>query len=334
MRRFVLFAAMLAALWSGWWWLVATGTERFLDQAAQTSAGEGWQLDFAGFEIGGYPLRLEGELAQPTLTAPARGLSVAADRLGLSAPAYWPGHVSLGLPETPISLQSPSGTARLELSDGHGVLRLRPGAALELQRLQLIVAAWRLENDLGELIAGDVLRGLAEQDAQDAATYHISMDAGELTPGAALRGLLDLPAEWPVTFDGFAAEMRATFDRPFDRHARADRLPQPRALDLARLEAIWGALRLSAAGQLSIDAEGIPTGALRLEVENWPMLLDLAQAAGLLQPRMRGQTEMMFRALANLGGEAEALDLTLHFADGEMALGPIRLGPAPRLLLR
>jgi hypothetical protein len=38
--------------------------------------------------------------------------------------------------------------------------------------------------------------------------------------------------------------------------------------------------------------------------------------------------------LANLGGAPDQLKLDLRFAQGEMSLGSICLGPAPQIILR
>ncbi|MEM6374112.1 MAG: DUF2125 domain-containing protein [Pseudomonadota bacterium] len=125
-----------------------------------------------------------------------------------------------------------------------------------------------------------------------------------------------------------------TFDRPWDRRALEDRRPQPTRIDVEAAEARWGDLRLRFAAALDVDDRGVPTGTVNLRADNWPVMLDLAQAAGFLDARARPQVEGVLARLAGLGGSPDALDVQLNFAAGLVAVGFIPVGPAPRLRLR
>jgi len=89
---------------------------------------------------------------------------------------------------------------------------------------------------------------------------------------------------------------------------------------------------LGAEGALTFDAEGIPDGVLSLRVTNWSKLLDAGERGGFLPPSMRGQVNTMLRLLEGRGGTPGGLDLDLVFADGQMVLAGLPLGPAPRLI--
>jgi hypothetical protein len=82
-----------------------------------------------------------------------------------------------------------------------------------------------------------------------------------------------------------------------------------------------------------VDDQGSPEGALQLTVTNWRGMLDVAQGSGVLDAGLRPQAETILGMLSNLGGDPDTLNMTLTFMDGTMALGPIHLGPAPRLIL-
>jgi hypothetical protein len=91
---------------------------------------------------------------------------------------------------------------------------------------------------------------------------------------------------------------------------------------------------LRAAGELEVDASGIPEGDLSIRAENWRDMIDMAVNAGLLPERMRGTAEGLLDVVAGLSGDPEVIDAELGFSNGRMFLGPLPLGRAPRLLPR
>jgi hypothetical protein len=171
------------------------------------------------------------------------------------------------------------------------------------------------------------------QDGASPETYQFDVNATNLTPGILMRAALSLPESWPGSFDAFTANLNVVFDVPWDRTALAQKRPQPRVITLRKINAIWGDLRVSATGGLTIDLSGIPTGTMSVTVTNWREILKVAETSGALPDAQRLQAEIILGALSNLGGSPDDLDLTLSLQNGEMSLGPIRLGPAPRLIL-
>jgi hypothetical protein len=128
--------------------------------------------------------------------------------------------------------------------------------------------------------------------------------------------------------------MTVRFDRPWDRTALEESRPQPRHIELSLADVKWGGLRLQAAGAVDVDEAGRADGAVTIKAENWREMLMLARSTGQLPESLANTLESGLGLLAGLGGNRDALDLTLNLAEGYWALGPIPLGPAPRLILR
>jgi hypothetical protein len=334
LRKLVVLISLVALVWSAWWGVAALGLQSGLEHWFDMRRDRGWQADAARINVDGYPLSLHARLSDVALADPASGLALQAPFLDLDAPAYWPGYVTLKLPAEPLYLASPEGRTKINTTRATADLRLHPGTALELETLAAQSGPWSLETSQGSLLSAGDLQIAARQEAAAPETYQLTIEADALTPGPLLRQSLRLRDSWPVSFDTFAGDLTVTFDRPWDRSALEERRPQPRELRLHRAEAIWGAVALMATGNLSIDAEGIPTGLLTLKVENWEALLNMAQAAGYLPESLRPQAEAMLRALAKMSGRTDGLDLDLNLSNGTMALGFVNLGPAPRILLR
>lgn len=332
MGRLIGFLVIITGLWSGWWFLAATGAERAVQSWLDLRQAEGWQAQAQSITRSGYPATLNLHIDAPQLADPATGVALEMDHLDLSAPAWWPGDVTLDLPETPIRMTSPDGPLTLQANAGQAILNLHPGPSLQLEAMQATSALWQLIAPEGPLLSGSAFTTSMVQDAETAETYTFDIDATDLTPGTFLRA--GLPADWPLKFDAFKARMTVTFDTPWDRSALEARRPQPREITVKDADIKWGALRHRISGALTVDADGTPDGALTIQLENWRQALDIAQDNGALAADFRPQAETILGMLSNMGGDPETLNMTLTFKGGSMAMGPIPLGPAPRLILR
>jgi len=325
---------VLAILWCGWWAFASATMQRGIANWLETRRALGWQVDVRTVEKRGFPLQLHARINDLTLADPASGAAVKMDELNISSPTYWPGYVTVVLPQTPIALTSAELRGLVTARDAKANLRLRPGASLQLERLGLTAAAWSLDTALSGIVGANTLDLTMIQPTSSSATYDIKLEASDLTPGMIPRAFLGLPADWPLTFDVFAADMTVTFDRLWDRRALGQIRPQPRMIDLKQAHAIWGDVEILASGNVVVDQEGLATGTVSIKAENWPAILDMVENAGYLPPNMRPQAEQMLTGLAQMTGQTTGLDLTLSLKEGRMSMGFIPLGRAPRIILR
>lgn len=134
--------------------------------------------------------------------------------------------------------------------------------------------------------------------------------------------------------DTLELRARVTFDKPWDRSALETARPQPRRVVLNLADARWGRLRILAAGEFEVDAQGQPDGTVTLKVDNWREMLEMARQSGALPPEAVGPAERALRLLSGIGGNPDALDARITLSGGYMSFGLIPLGPAPRLILR
>lgn len=294
----------------------------------------GWRAEVSAISKHGFPLTLNARLHDVSIADPATGVAVDAAQLDLIAAALWPGFMTVKLPETPIEITTAAGSVMLHANDAQADLLLHPGTSLQLQSMSAVSNAWQVSVAKGSILSADDLRVAVIQDGTTPETYQFNVDVSNLTPGTLTRAAIALPVDWPASFDAFTADVSVTFDMPWDRTALASRRPQPRAVTLRRLKATWGDLNILVTGKVAIDPKGIPTGTLSLALTNWSRIINWAEISGALPVAQRQQAEIMLSALSNLGGSPNDLDLTLSLQEGEMSLGSIRLGPAPRLILR
>jgi hypothetical protein len=71
-----------------------------------------------------------------------------------------------------------------------------------------------------------------------------------------------------------------------------------------------------------------------VKATNWREMLGVAEAAGAIPPSVRSGLERGLGFLAQLSGPADTLDVPLSFRNGRVMLGPLPIGPAPRIVIR
>ncbi len=323
----------LAVVWSLYWAIAAYGLRTGVATWFDTQAARGWQADYADLSTAGYPLTHTNTLTSPALADPANGTAWQADWLRLESPAIWPGRQTLSFADTPQRFSYFDQTSILEAEDMQAELHLHPGVALELERMTLTAGDWLVIDDGGEVVGANSLT-LSMVQTDQPQTYDFDAAADRFTPGDGLRRLTRSMESLPRSFEALELQMSVTFDRVWDRTALEDSRPQPRIIGVKLAEMHWGALRLKAAGDVTVDEAGIPTGIIAVQAENWREMLAMAQSAGAIPVQAVGPAERVLGMLASMGGNPNTLDVQLNFRDGFIALGPLPLGPAPRIILR
>lgn len=323
----------LALVWSLWWWGAGYALRQGITGWFAAQNARGWQSEMRDMSTAGYPFRHITTINSPALADPATGAAWQADWLKLDSPAAWPGRQNLFFAPTPQRLSYFDQTVVITAADLVARLHLKPGLALALDRMEVTSDAWKIDGGLGPVASAQSLR-LAMVQAEQPETYQVAVDAAGFTPGARLRRIIGSDSTLPKTFETLTLDMKVTFDRVWDRAALEQRRPQPVEIDLKLANLRWGALRLMATGKVTVDANGIPTGAIVVKAENWREMLAMAQTSGAIAPQAAQAAEKGLKLLASLGGNRNALDVQFNLADGFIALGPFPIGPAPRLILR
>ncbi len=333
MRRLIRVVIFLALAWSAYWFIAGYGLRNALTNWFDTQQDLGWQADFSDVATSGYPVHHVTRLRNPALADPVNGTAWSADWIEFQSPAIWPGRQVLSFAETPQRLSYFDQTAIIQAADMQAALHLQPGVALLLETLALTAGPWTITQGNAAQAGGDTLALIMTQSGAPV-SYDISAKIDGFTPGDDLRALMRSAATLPQAFETLEINSSVTFDKPWDRSALEQRRPQPVAIDLHLAEAKWGELRLFATGDLTVDAQGIPSGEIAVRAENWRDMIAMANAAGALPDQAVDPVTRALKFMAGLGGNPNALDLQLNFRDGFVALGPLPLGPAPRLILR
>ncbi|NOE24941.1 DUF2125 domain-containing protein [Ruegeria sp. HKCCD6157] len=331
--RLIRVLIFVSLAWSAYWFVAGYGLRSAITGWFEQQEARGWQADFSNVATAGYPTHHMTRLNNPALADPVNGTAWSADWIEFKSPAIWPGRQILRFADTPQRLSYFDQTSTIVADELLAELQLQPGVSLVLEKMALTAGAWSVTENSTKLASGDTLSLIMEQKPISEA-YSITARADGFTPGEKLRALMHSASSLPQSFETLELDMVTTFDKVWSRSALEDSRPQPVAIDLRLAEIKWGELRLFATGDLDVDAQGIPTGEIAVKAENWRDMIAMANAAGALPDQAVDPVTRGLNFLAGLGGNPNALDLQLNFRDGFVALGPLPLGPAPRLILR
>lgn len=324
--------ALAAAGWSGWWFIGAAAHDAALNGWLTQRRADGWQAEAASLETQGFPNRFDTRLTGLALADPGAGWAWSAPQLDIFMLSYAPNRAIVAFAPQQ-SLAVPGARAVLRSQDLRASVRFSPGPSLALTRLSLEGRDLALEGEGWRAavasLAAHVLQSAPASAPAD--SYDLYFAAEGVAPTQQLRDLIDPAGALPDLAQALRLDARLALDRPLDRFAVEDALPQIEAVSLTAFEAQWGALSLRANGLLRADAQGFAEGEITVQARNWREMLRAGVAAGALSADLGAALETGLGFLAMLGGDRNAIDAPLKFSGGYARLGPVPVGRAPRL---
>jgi hypothetical protein len=321
---FILLAIALVGLTSAWFYARA----RILSglEAARTQArGSPVAIAFGGASVHGFPFRLDVDLTDAHVWD-SSGWSLAAPRLKAEAYLFSPGHWVAYAPDGVVVGRRRAGPL------------IVTGKALRASLSDMGARPPRLSVE-GLDLAFSTPRGAEPFVLTRAKEFHLHTKAGPNDQGAAyleidgadarLSGLLARMAEGkPVTLvadliyshaDALAGD---SWPQALRDWAQAGGVADVRHLRLLAGQALIDAKP----GTMEIGPDGRLQGALTLTLRQAARMIGAMGAQGALAP------DATRSALAVTGARgAPAATLVLHFEAGRTTLGPVALGPSPRL---
>lgn len=332
--RLIFGATILGALaWTGWWHALARGQEAALAAWFDGRARHGWLAEHDEIGLTGFPLRLERDIASINLADPKTGWAWTAPWLRIESAAFLPTRFDVTFPDAQ-SLAVPGERTEITATTMTAALELRPRAALGLVQATIDIAGLDVQSRPIQgsgwtASAGKVEANVSEKVNDDG--YAITFLAEKVTLPKPLiaridpTGLAGRKLE-RVTFDG-----AAVFNAPIDRHLIEDGRLALRAATIRRAGFQWGNMRLDAKGAIKVDDQGYPVGEIDVTARQWHDIITLAERSGAIGRDIAEGLTTALELVAMLSGNRDELDATLKFKNGEIRIGPVTIGKAPRL---
>lgn len=318
MKRYVGLVVVAAVLWSGFWAVQAWSARSELVGWFEDRRADGWTATYSDITLRGFPSRIDITVTDPVLLDPERGTGWQAPFLQILGLSYNRDHVILAFADSQ-QVTTPEGVTDIT-SDGLRASLVKDGDVV--QRLNLEAEVLNVTTpDQGVALAGLLMNFHQLAGAE----YSLVLAADGLATQQ--TGLGSGGAD--------TLEVRADlgFDQPWTLKALSADRPQPVALDLSRANYRHEGLELDVAGRVTADNKGRMDGSLTVRAVNWQALLEQAKDSGTLPREVANLMRDALSVAAGLSGRKDTLDLPLTFRRGDVSLGMIPLGKAPRLRL-
>lgn len=324
MRALLWISVVLMALWSGYWFVGKRAADQAVGTFFQQASAQGLVAEHAGYSIEGFPNRFDLTVQSPRLSDSRSGIAWQAPFIQILSLSYKPWHVIAAFAPTQ-TVTTPQGDIVVNSTKLQASVVVTPNTTLTLDRTTLIGTGVTLASSLGWTLKAGDLRFATRQDPSRPNTHEIGLDLLEVTPDAQIAALFP---DLPTGIERLRLDAFAGFSAPIDRFAGQTR-PELQMLNIHEASLTWGDLAIFAKGDLVLS-QGTPEGRIDIRLQGWRRIMPLIRASGAVKPEVLPTVEKMLETLATQGGNPEVLDLPLIFTAGQMRLGPLPIGPAPR----
>lgn len=326
------FAALALAVlaWVGGWSWMRDEVFRHMDQSARTLGESGWRVDWAGRSMSGFPFRLDLEVTAPRVRE-VSGWGLAAPRLKAEAFVFSADHWIVVAPDGvtltrrvggPVSVAAKALRASLSAASDHP-------PRLSVEGLDLAFAPGPGGAPVAVTSARELhIHTKAGPDDQGAAYFEL--DAAR-TDGNGLLAALAAGAPADLTADAIFSHASALSGQGIAgalggwRAAGGGLTLRQLALRAGRTSAV------ARSGSLAIGADGRLKGTLDLTLTPAAAFLDTLAVRGALTAEAARAAQAELNAHAQGAGPAGGAAVSLDFQAGQTTLGPVAIGPAPRV---
>lgn len=330
MKRLTFVVIAAALLWSGFWFFQANLQKQAIERWFDSRRAEGWAADYTDLSVAGFPNRLDTTLSDPRLGDPESGIVWDSGFLQLFRLSYNPKHI-IAIVDNAQSFATPYSTLNVTTSDARASLKLLDTDSWAVERMILVTENLNAVSDQDWNLRADVAQLSLEATPDAPSDYRMALDVRGLR--GVIPGIVTASDSAQTPIDRITADVVVSMSGPLTRTAVESRRPQPQSLTVNLAEAEWSGLRLAAAGKLDITQSGTPVGTLTLKIRNWREMLTRERDAGRLTQTALDQIDFVLTLISGLTGNPETLDLPFDFKNGQIWLGPLHMGEAPRLIL-
>lgn len=335
MRKLIAIITIFFGLWGGYWFVGSTALETGLKDYLSTrhSTSDPVHVGYSDLSVRGFPNRFDTRLSDISVTNAARNIRWQAPFFQIHALSYKPYHIIAALPNRQ-TLQLPAQKLQIDSAEIKGSVVFLAGSLLEselqIERSSFVANSVTVTSDMGWETSVKHASIATRPTPADALHYDLVVSADNIALPTALRAMIDPAHLQPALFDALSINATLGFTHPWNLLAKGSDTPVLNDITVNSLTLLWDDLRLSASGALQVDPNGFLTGQLALSATNWQKMYRLAESANAVDPDFAQVIQNGLRGLAAMSKGENEITAPLIFANGQMSLGPLPIGPAPR----
>ncbi len=329
MKRLTYFVAILALIYSGYWAVGSYALKNTVQNQLTTLENNGWSVDYSALNTRGFPSRFDTTATDLSIIAPDQSISYMTEIVQVLALSYRPNHAIIAFaPEQSLVLDG----LPIEIaSDGlRASVGVNANTSLSLDAITAEAKSLQFNLEQGTISSlSDALLAMRESSAAPN-TYDTYFTSSDIAWPALILGQLPTDNRLPETIDAATIDAAVTLDRPIDRLTLSAWQTDPanlRGVDLRSLSITWGPFIISGNGSFTIDELGMPDGTITLTANDWKGILAAAQSLGVISEQYQFMAQSIGETLSQ-GDDRLALPITV--ANGNLSIGPLPLGPAPK----
>lgn len=315
MRALIWITAVVAALWSGYWFVGKAAVEKTTEAMVAQLANDGISVETSSRGVQGFPNRFDLTLNDLHVLDSVTGFEWTAPFFQMFSLSYKPWHIIAAFPPT----QEVDGVT-VKNTKMQASLLLRPTTALPLDRTTLIGEDVSVSLPTGQGFLAKTLRFATRQTEETGRDHQIGLDLLDIS-------LPDAVPPFSNRVEKLHFDVTAQFSSPLDRFAGETR-PELTGLKITEAIFVWDDLKLFLSGEVSAK-NGLAQGKLVLRAENWRDLIPLVQATGTVDPAVLANIEKTMASFAQKSNGVDVLSVPITVVDGQMKLGFMPLGPFP-----
>jgi hypothetical protein len=313
--------------WSAAWIWARGQVESRMDAAVQALGQAGYQLSWKDRTVGGYPFRMDVTLTEPRVREPS-GWALEAPRIEGEAPMHALGDWLVAAPEGITFVRPIGGPVAVKgqlIRASLTHMNQRP-PSFSFEGVKLTFAPQAGAQPFA-LSAADRVEFHLRAGPDDEGGVFARVDNGK----AQLSGLFARVADgkpismvWNSTLSKMSAFDGADWPQAVRHWSDAGGLMTVR--DTSKLTA-GDALVAVKSGTLGASRDGLLQGVMEVGLRQAPQALGVMAQTGVVPPTAANAAS----AVATAHQEGDAAHATLNFEAGQTTLGPVALGPAPRV---
>lgn len=316
--------SLVALLWAGYWFVAATQLKSEVLKLIQNINTKPWSMVYSDLSVKGFPNRFDITINGLKFEHTDFNISWSLPYFQILSLSYKPNHLIIAFPKRQI------------LKKGHQNIIFNSTKMLasisfedynfnKLNKFVLDIDNSELELTNGIKLKANLLTFAIRTQKTKDNTYQTGIRSGGVLIDTSHNYSFVPAFAWPQ--DEFSLEVDAEISFSKAIKIRNKNLPPVKDLKVKTAEIKSPNLKMVSAAELSYLTDGLPSGNIQIQVNNWSDFLQKSH-------EKNNDLYNSLKFISKLANESDELKLSFKIKKGKIFLGPILLGAVPRIFIQ